>query len=361
MVALTLLYFIALYSLVAAQPLVIRDTDSSWSPSTIAAEIGQELMLSFASKLLTLGVPMKIIDEYYPRWSIDLICGALTATNPTFLLPGYNTHFAPSTSEDTDRIRWFTQANDRRPDDPVIFYLHGGGYGWGLSPVHGQLLWELSRKINTNRLSILWLDYTLSSSGTFPDQLRELVSDYNRLQMNSNNIIAFGDSAGVHLWYTLMRHAAVPYDNVPPVQNVNKTKAAAFVSPWSVFDVTSSYASSSEFADLDSVNSKMLYEWAQLFVNNRTSAMESPSLNMAIDQIDWSHILPDPSNIFVSYGQFEILRSATEDWIRNAGLNPNISTIYMEPLGTHDTLTSNVTTSKVFDPLVAFLRSYIYR
>ena len=74
---------------------------------------------------------------------------------------------------------------NRKPDDPVLIYLHGGGYFLGLVPQQIESLvttYHLLDPAKRENLSILVLDYNLTCQGyPIPHQLSQLVETYTSL------------------------------------------------------------------------------------------------------------------------------------------------------------------------------------
>jgi len=99
---------------------------------------------------------------------------------------------------------WVVEAKNRSKDDPIIIYLHGGGYYCQTAPTQAQSLlaiYSLVEPSKREKLSVLFLDYSLASYGNeLLTQLHELTTTYTRLAKDGNTDFRFiGDSAGGHL------------------------------------------------------------------------------------------------------------------------------------------------------------------
>lgn len=107
---------------------------------------------------------------------------------------------------------WLVKLDSNDANDPVIIYLHGGGYAFQLGPsqletvISTYLLLDPSKR---SKVSILILDYKLSSMGfKFPTQRDQLHETYQNLTVREGykNITFMGDSAGGHLSLTYLQY-----------------------------------------------------------------------------------------------------------------------------------------------------------
>lgn len=116
---------------------------------------------------------------------------------------------------------------DNRPGR-VLLYLHGGGFVYGLSPLHLKLGAYLAQKTG---LSALMVDYRLAPDHPFPAALVDCVTAYRWLLkqgFQARNLVIAGDSAGGNLTITSLM--SLRDDGVP------LPAAAACLSP--VTDLT---------------------------------------------------------------------------------------------------------------------------
>lgn len=162
---------------------------------------------------------MRVLADISPALSIDFNFNFLKAISKTSNLPNFNTPFYPVNGIAKNSVKRFIEADDRGEDDPVILYLHGGAYIYGLLPNELALLMDVWKQFNTesDRLSVLAVDYSIVNQATWPAPLQETAAVYNELTKTSKNIIVFGDSAGGHLALSLLRHIKYPVNSVPAV------------------------------------------------------------------------------------------------------------------------------------------------
>ena len=103
-------------------------------------------------------------------------------------------------SADGVKCEWIIPQNS--PKDRVLLYLHGGGFVFGLTPQHLQMVAYLARKMGTRALMV---DYRLAPEHPFPAALDDCVSAYRWLLkqgISAYNVVVAGDSAGGNLTIT---------------------------------------------------------------------------------------------------------------------------------------------------------------
>ena len=103
-------------------------------------------------------------------------------------------------SADGVPCEWIIPTNSST--DQVLLYLHGGGFVFGLTPLHLQMGTYLSRKMNTR---ILMVDYRVAPAYPFPAALDDCTTAYRWLLkqgISARNIVVAGDSAGGNLTIT---------------------------------------------------------------------------------------------------------------------------------------------------------------
>lgn len=314
-------------------------------------------LIGHVADLIWDNVPMSIVDTVVPHISLDLNAKLVQVFASG--IPNYNTDFAKVDSLDNGRVKWLFEAEDRTSDDPVILYVHGGGYGWG--PLPTMALWPVQayKKLSNDRLSCVWLDYSLSNEDYWPAPLQQTVQVYNELRKSSNNIIAIGDSAGAHAMIQTARHSKYPYPGVDPIDSL--PEAIALLSPAPDWDLDDSQGSAKEYKGVDLLDSFSVVGWGELETKNDTSVFHSFAFNIENDTIDWSDesILPDASKIFVTYGEDEVLKDGTELWLNRTQIESRGATIYVKPQGTHDPIVFVDQLDPSFDHLVGFLRGIL--
>lgn len=111
--------------------------------------------------------------------------------------PGYGRKYEKSSY-------WLAKPHGVGKEDPVIIYIHGGGYFMQTQTLQLRSLltvYHLLDPSKKDKTSILLLDYDLvGTKVSFPTQLEQLHGTYRQLvQEGHTNIILMGDSAGGHL------------------------------------------------------------------------------------------------------------------------------------------------------------------
>ncbi|KRZ98273.1 uncharacterized protein AC631_05967, partial [Debaryomyces fabryi] len=175
-------------------------------------------------------VSLTVFDAYYISFmSNNFVLNKIVPffhKSITSKLPGYGTRY------DKNSI-WLVKQPDRKPDDPILIYIHGGGYFLQTQPdqIESVLsIYKLLKPDKQSRLSILLLDYKLASYGyPFPAQINQLHETYLSLVTNegNTNIILMGDSAGgnLSLGYLQFLKKVQPHNIVYPSKLV-------LISPW---------------------------------------------------------------------------------------------------------------------------------
>jgi acetyl esterase/lipase len=108
---------------------------------------------------------------------------------------------------------WLTPQNS--PPDQVLLYLHGGGFVYGLTPQHLEMVAYLAQKINIRALLV---DYRLAPDHPFPAPLDDCVTVYRWLLkqgVSARNIVVAGDSAGGNLTITSLMKLRDSGDPLP--------------------------------------------------------------------------------------------------------------------------------------------------
>lgn len=109
-------------------------------------------------------------------------------------------------------------------DEPVILYLHGGGYVFGSVRTHRGLVARLSHVTGLPAVSV---DYRLPPEWTLPAPVEDALAVYRTLLQDTDpsRIVVAGDSAGGNLAHELVLHAAEAGLPLPA--------ALVLLSPWS--------------------------------------------------------------------------------------------------------------------------------
>lgn len=311
-------------------------------------------------------VSLNVFDAYYISFmSNEFVINKLIPffhKSITSKLPGYGTRY------DKNSI-WLVKQPDRKPDDPILIYIHGGGFYLQTQPdqIEGVLsIYKLIKPEKQSRLSILHLDYKLASYGyPFPTQINQLHQTYQNLTVNegNNNIILMGDSAGGNLSlgylqflkkaqlkntvYPLKLVLISPWVKLKPAPNVmipggsfydnsgrDMIAYSDFASPKKMHDITGD-------SDLDSL---------QACPGARPTQKEN-----------WKHIptLKDPKfDVFVIAGEDECLRDSILEWCQYA-LDVPFSSQYKYGNSNHQYGKEGYEYIRKDDPELCHLRLYI--
>lgn len=117
----------------------------------------------------------------------------------------------------------------RAPDQPIVLYLHGGGYVFGSPRTHRNLVSRLSHVTGLPAISV---DYRLPPQWTMPAPIEDALAVYRALLEDHDpaRIIVAGDSAGGNLAHELLLHVVEAGLPTPA--------GLVLLSPWS--DLTTS-------------------------------------------------------------------------------------------------------------------------
>jgi acetyl esterase/lipase len=185
------------------------------------------------------------------------------------------------------RCEWFIPQNS--PKAPVLLYLHGGGFVYGLTSLHRDMVVCLARKLG---LRTLMVDYRLAPDHPFPAALDDCVTAYRWLLAQgiaAQDIVVAGDSAGGNLTLTLLMKLRDSGDPLPA--------AAACLSP--VANLTERSSPAKEFQDpLLHPKAGKLYRTSYVAQHDARDPLISPVFG------DWQGLPP----LLVHAGEDEILR-----------------------------------------------------
>ena len=185
------------------------------------------------------------------------------------------------------RCEWLIPPNS--PNDQVLLYLHGGGFVYGLSSLHRQMVAYVAQKMSVR---VLLVDYRLAPDFPFPAALEDCVIAYRWLLKQgavAQQIVLAGDSAGGNLVLTTLMKLRASGDPLPT--------AAACLSP--VADLSDRGNSSKGFRD------PLLHPKAMRFFNESYTAHQDardPLISPVFG--DWHNLPP----LLVHAGEDESLR-----------------------------------------------------
>lgn len=233
---------------------------------------------------------LPIIRFMQTRLPLSLSSRMLKISLPRVRLKGGVTHKAISANGVA--CEWVIPQNVR--PERVLLYFHGGGFIFGLSPLHLQMGAHLAQIM---RMRILMVDYRLAPAHPFPAALDDCVEAYRWLLEQGflpQNIAMAGDSAGGNLTITTMlklRDSGMPLP-----------AAGACLSP--VTDLTAKANSDPKFKDpLLPPEAMKLYTESYVGKNDARNPLISPVFG------DLRGLPP----LLVHVGEDEILR---EDAVR---------------------------------------------
>lgn len=190
-------------------------------------------------------------------------------------------------SADGVRCEWFIPKGS--PENQVLLYIHGGGFIYGLTFVHRQMIVALARRMN---IRVLMVDYRVAPEYPFPAALDDCVTVYRWLLKQgvaAHQIAIAGDSAGGNLTISTLLKLRDTGDSLPAV--------GACLSP--VIDLTD------RSALLHQIYDPLLHPKA-MKIYNRSYVASSDPHNPYVSPAfaDWYGLPP----LLIHVGEDEILR-----------------------------------------------------
>ncbi|EMG46514.1 hypothetical protein SBY92_002668 [Candida maltosa Xu316] len=224
---------------------------------------------------------------------------------------------------------WIVKPHARNPSDPILIFLHGGGYYFDTMPSQIESLltiYHLLDQSKQEKLSILALDYKLASKGyTMPYQLTELTDTYTNLVNEGNdNFILMGDSAGGNLSLIFLQQLRLSKNPFLPYP-----KSIVLISPWVKIAPTiypkSSYLVNDphDMIQIDHFRDPAMQHLI-LGDEDYESLTISPG-NCEYNHSDWEEITSlnhEESSVFVIVGEHECFRDDVLEWCRYALRSP---------------------------------------
>lgn len=270
-------------------------------------------------------VPIKPLREELASWS--QFSGKNGISNYNKIFPSW-----PVAEDTLYSARWFKEVPDRKPEDPVILFFHGGGFALKLAGPHVEWLANFAKDTDKARVSILVLDYTVSPYARYPEQLGEAVRCYADLAQTCDRIIIMGDSCGGNLGLGLIQ--CLP---VPPKDLLNNVPEKIDVMPWGMLLLSPwccivNYDSGSyvENGKVDLLGTHNLAEMLALFCDDKH--LDDPRVNpiKASPEV-WKYKLPPRTAC--TWGASEVLRDSIRDWM---SIVPKTVERFEQPGGLHD-------------------------
>lgn len=229
---------------------------------------------------------------------------------------------------------WLVEAENRSKSDPIIIYLHGGGYRLNTNPAQVESLlnaYHLLDEEKRRRTSVLVLDYSLTCHGHLVGtQVYELAATYRKLASQGNtNFVLMGDSAGGNLAITFLQYLKQENDPALPWP-----RSTVLVSPWvkivpDAYQLTPghSFYENEKYDMLKGSISRGGERRKGLFGDsNYADLLKSPG-NLPYNASDWSDI-PTFNNkgysTFVIFGEHELFRDDICEWTKYALKSPLI-------------------------------------
>lgn len=279
-----------------------------------------------------------------------------------------------------DNAIWLVRQYERKPLDPVLIYLHGGGYYFQAGPSQIELtlaIWELCNH-DKMKLLVLFLDYKLALEGyTIPCQLTQLHQTYSRLvSEGAETIYLMGDLAGGNLAMAYLQYLKQNQQD-PAIALLPYPKKVCLVSPWvKIVPDIHQFESGNLWYDNDGRDIIEFDIFSDMHRVNQivgTTALDLVLVlpgNCDYSSKDWEDIpsFQDPGyEVMVLVGEDEVFRDDILEWCKYALNCPlydehhygesggvydpdkheftrigvdgtsNVS-VYVEPLGVHDLL-----------------------
>jgi len=168
----------------------------------------------------------KWLDTATPEEIGEHFIKTLTSIEPTIPRPPKDAHIEPAGVEGIEGD-WIWAPGAR--EDRVLYYIHGGGYGWGSAFLYHEFAYRLSKACKAR---VFLLDYGLTPETVAPTQLHQSLAAYDMIRERypEAKVAIGGDSAGGGL-------AASTLVAVRDSERMN-IDAAALIAPW--VDITGS-------------------------------------------------------------------------------------------------------------------------
>ncbi|GAA5973979.1 hypothetical protein JCM8115_006760 [Rhodotorula mucilaginosa] len=150
--------------------------------------------------------------------------------------------------------RWLAPPKtDRKDDDVVIYFVHGGGFIFDSGTNAQAFFLDVIKSLKKEHgvaASVFFLDYRLAPEYKYPSQLIETLAGYhylvNSLGIPESKIVLGGDSAGANLASAFLLHLARPNPAIKVPESLGQTPkrpaGALLISPYTnLFGSTKSF------------------------------------------------------------------------------------------------------------------------
>lgn len=230
-------------------------------------------------------------------------------------LPNHNTEFKASGCA----ARWICEVPDRKMEDPVILYFHGGGYALKTCQPQVAYVTALAKQLRAkfSRINVLVLDYSIAPFVKYPVQRNQAICCLKALQESSKNIIVVGDSCGGNLALSMLQEEEK--------LNYNHLLGCVLISPWVDLETQSGSMNSKK----DILSKARLNEMTGQFVD--PDLIRDPKVSPLCADADLlKRILP--KNTIEVWGSIECLADQSKEFQEKA----QIKDYYVEKNGSHD-------------------------
>ncbi|XP_071830048.1 uncharacterized protein [Apostichopus japonicus] len=121
---------------------------------------------------------------------------------------------------------WLPKSKDHPQQMPVVFFIHGGGWGSGSKEIYAKLGQELANNLTS---TVVIPDYRIYPKGTMQDMVTDIsdallefrkLSNTSHFSGDTSKVILMGHSAGAHLSALAAIHLAAKDCNSPQQEPV---------------------------------------------------------------------------------------------------------------------------------------------
>lgn len=255
------------------------------------------------------------------RTVVPLLYKPITST-----IPGYGESYS-------EESFWLVKQPEIKPEDPILIYLHGGGYFLETQPQQIESILAVYKLLNADiqsKTSVLLLDYKLVSDGyPVPYQMHQLVKLMKQLEGDGyKNFTFVGDSAGGNLSLCYLNFLKEQQSQDLSLKVIYPNNLV-LISPWVKLDINSG-----DLAPGRSYHDNNLYDMIQHETIGRIeylhkiigtadiySPIVSPGSKRPWNPKDFQEIpsFNDPNfNVFVICGEDESFRDDILEWSKYA-------------------------------------------